>query len=96
MQPTREELAKRVLDRMRNFTEKLESGVPIECTHVTVEHTPDGTLTTRQPGVVNSDRDLVRACEHPGCPNVATQMVVRLASGPDSFYCGEHARPNQV
>lgn len=38
---------------LRDLTDKLKAGVPIEATRVTVEHTPDGTLTTREKIVLN-------------------------------------------
>lgn len=42
-------MAKSIIERLRGFSEKLKSGAPIKATKVTVEHTPDGTLTTQTP-----------------------------------------------
>lgn len=40
-------MARSIIDRLKDFSDKLKSGEPIKATQVTVEHTPDGNLTTR-------------------------------------------------
>ncbi len=52
--PTREELAKRTIDRVKRFTDLLASGVPIECTTISRIDTPDGPATIRTNGVMNA------------------------------------------
>ena len=47
-----------IIDRLKDFGEKLKSGTPIKATTVTVEHTPDGTLTTRQEHILRSYADV--------------------------------------
>ena len=46
--PTREEVAQRTIERLKRFWKRLESGEPFQANQVTVEDTPDGTLTTRK------------------------------------------------
>lgn len=53
--PTAEEVERRIVERMKRFTEKLERGDLIEATEVKVEHTPDGTLTTRRKAYLDTD-----------------------------------------
>jgi hypothetical protein len=43
-----EGIERKCIERLRRFTEKLESREPIRTTVVTVEQTPDGPLTTRR------------------------------------------------
>lgn len=38
-----------ISDRLKDSGDKLKSGKPIQATKVTIEHTADGTLTTRTP-----------------------------------------------
>ena len=37
-----------IVDRLRDFSVKLRDGVPIEAVQVTVEHTPDGPLSSQK------------------------------------------------
>lgn len=46
-------IGQQLVEGLEDFTQKLKAGVPIEATQVTVEHTPDGTLTTRRRVVLN-------------------------------------------
>lgn len=50
----RESVAQRTIDRLRIFTETLESGCPIECTRVERHMTPDGPMHVRKYGVIES------------------------------------------
>ena len=42
-------MAKSIVDRLKRLCEKMDSGKPIQGTKVSIEQTPDGTLTTREP-----------------------------------------------
>jgi len=42
----RDDISRKTVERLRNFSERLESGEPIPFRKVTVEQTPDGPLTT--------------------------------------------------
>lgn len=42
-------MGKSIAERLKNFSSKLKSGEPVKGTEVTVEHTPDGPLTTQTP-----------------------------------------------
>lgn len=41
-----DDISKRTVERLRNFSERIERGEPIPARRVTVEQTPDGPLTT--------------------------------------------------
>lgn len=42
-------MGRSISERLKDFSDKLKSDKPIKATEVTVEHTPDGTMTTRRP-----------------------------------------------
>lgn len=44
----------KVAARLREFTEDLEAGVPIEATEVRRTETPDGPMHTRRPVVIRA------------------------------------------
>ncbi len=48
MAESRQSVADRTVDRMRRFTERLNSGVPIKATRIVRHDTPDGPMHTRE------------------------------------------------
>ena len=46
--PERDDISRKTVSRLRNFSKRLESGEPIHAVEVTIERTPDGPLTTRR------------------------------------------------
>lgn len=49
------DIGERTIEALKRLNEQLESGEPIPCTIVTVEHTPDGPLTMRREGFLFED-----------------------------------------
>lgn len=50
------EFGKKILERLRDFTKKLERGEPIETTEVRRIQTPDGPMHVRTKKVLRVDR----------------------------------------
>lgn len=48
----RDKIAKKLIDSLRRISVKMRSGEPLRAVRVTVEHTPDGPLTTREEVVI--------------------------------------------
>jgi hypothetical protein len=47
-----ETLSERTLEAMQRLSERIKSGEPIHAKRVTIEHTPDGPLTTSEDIVI--------------------------------------------
>lgn len=54
MNDSRHEIAERTVERLRQFTERLKSGEPIQATRVTRFDTPDGPMHSRERVVLRS------------------------------------------
>ena len=49
-------MSRSIVERLKQFSEKLKADEPIPATRVTVEHTPDGTLTTQTQVVLQNGK----------------------------------------
>lgn len=52
MKRKKRSVARDILRGMRDFTRKLEAGIPIEATRVRIVQTPDGPMTIRTPTAI--------------------------------------------
>lgn len=50
-----ERIEDRIIEALKEFTEKLEAGKPIEATQVRREMTPDGPIHTQRKVILNHD-----------------------------------------